>query len=132
MSYDFSFMRLSPRPRELPFKPPMRSEWKIEALRAPMALEKFLVESGRARLNTTAGGRRSYRWKVSGEDFLEVSIGHSSIPIGVHAHWRDVAELYALLLPIEDDLLIVDVQTSMFYEAAAFGAFIEETYAKES
>jgi hypothetical protein len=124
MSYNFSFMRLSPYPRELPFKPPMRSEWKIEALRAPVALEKFLVDSGRARLNSIAGGRRSYRWKVPGEGFLDVSVGETSIPIGVHAHWKDVAELYALLLPIEDDLLIVDVQTSTFYDAAAFDALI--------
>lgn len=132
MSYDFSFMRLSPRPRELPFKPPVRSEWKVEALRAPAALEKFLVESGRARLNTTAAGRRSYRWQAAGEGFLDVSVGDRSIPIGVHAPWKDVAELYALLLPLEDDLLIVDVQTSRFYDAAAFNAFIDESSAQHN
>jgi hypothetical protein len=52
-----------------------------------------------------------------------------SVYVDTHSHWEHVLSLCELLLPLEDDLLIVDNQQSTFYDAAAFRAFIEESYA---
>jgi hypothetical protein len=128
MGYDFSFARLAPRPQEFPLSPPVGGPWKVEALRSPAAVEKLIAESGRARPNGAAGAMRFYRWEARDGGFLDVSVAKKSVQLDVHAHWETVAELYALLLPLEADLLIADNQTGAFYDAAAFDAFIIESY----
>jgi hypothetical protein len=132
MSYDFSFARLTPRPEVFPVTPTVGGNWRVEALHAPQALEKFLIESGQFRPNGAIGDIRFYRWAMPEGGSLDVCIVKKSVDVGVHTHWRYVAELYALLLPLEEGLLIADNQTGVFYDAAAFDTFIEESYAKDS
>lgn len=132
MSYDFSFARLMPRPDEFPVSPAVGGQWKVEPLRVPEALEKFMAESARFRPNGAVGDTRFYRYQASDGGFLDVFVARKSVHVGVHTHWRHVAELYSLLLPLEDDLLIADNQTATFYDAAAFNAFIEESYVRKA
>lgn len=132
MGYDFSFMRLAPRPRELPFSPPADGEWSVEALRAPAAVEKFLRENSRFRPNGAVGERRYYLWETPDGGTLTVSVSKDSISVDVHAGWKYVSELFALILPFEADLLIADNQTGVFYDAAAFDAFIASRHSSNS
>jgi hypothetical protein len=126
MGYDFSFMRLSPHPTQFPFYAAPDFKGTVEPLREPEAMVKRMIESGRFRPN---GG--DYRWQTTPEgNLLDVSVGMKSVQVDTHSHWEHVLSLYELLLPLEDDLLIADNQTSTFYDAAAFRAFIEESYAQ--
>lgn len=121
-------MRLSPRPRELPFRPPVDGEWNVEALRAPAVVEKFLVESSRFRPNGAVGEHRFYRWETPDGGSVTVSVGNDLISVDVHSRWKYVAELFALIQSFEDDLLIADNQTGVFYDAAAFDAYIAASH----
>lgn len=132
MGYDFSFLRLTPRPTTFPLHPEVGGPWDVKDLRSPAAVEKFLVESRGFRPNHV-GLRRSYRYEVPGEGgSLYVRVSAKSVHVDVHAHWSEITKLYRSLLPLEDDLLIADHQTGDFYDAVAFDAFIEESYRRKA
>jgi hypothetical protein len=133
MGYDFSFMIVAPRPAVLPFYLHKDFDGKVEQLRDPRAVERALLAEAGFRLNgPPIAGRQWYRWESPDEGNLGVSVWHDAVFVDTHAYWRCVLRLYELLLSHEPDLLIVDNQTAMLYDAASYRRFIDESYARKA
>ena len=127
MSYDFSFRRLVPRPPHFPFKPTLEGPWTCPPLRQLTAINELFASDERFRANGVVGETLTYRLENKSGGCLYVFATETSIALGVHAKWSLVLALYELLLPFEQELLIADNQTAIFYDAPAFRSFIDES-----
>lgn len=54
------------------------------------------------------------------------------ISVDAHAHWMCVLKVYELLCKIEPELLILDNQSAVFYDAASYVKFVDESYARKT
>lgn len=132
MGYDFSFMVIAPRPAAFPFYLAPDFKGRVEPLRNTAALEQCLVSRGGFRLNgPPVRGTQHYRWEGPDGGHLYVFVFESTVSVDTHAHWDDVLNLYELLCQVTPELLIVDKQTAMLYDAQSYRTFIAESYARK-
>jgi hypothetical protein len=132
MGYDFSFVRLAPRPEDFPFSPPQDFDGALESLRNPLALEQQLLSGGFRKDRPPFKGTQHYRWDAPDGGSLDICIREDWINVDTHAHWKYVLKTYELLCEIEPELLILDSQSAVFYDAASYVKFVDESYARKA
>ncbi len=133
MGYDFSFIVIAPRPEAFPFYLAPDFDGCVESLRDAHALEQRLLSREGIRLNgPPIGGRQQYRWESADGGQLYIHIGGNVVSVDTHAHWGDVLNLYEYLCHVEPELLIVDDQTAMLYDASTYRSFVAESYARKT
>jgi hypothetical protein len=133
MGYDFSFVRLAPKPERLPFHPDRDFDGRLELLSNPSALEQYLLTGAGFRRNGQPyNGRQRYWWDTPDGGSLNVSIDEDSVNVDTHSHWQYVLKLYEQLCALESELLILDRQTAIFYDADTYRQFVQKSYAKKT
>jgi hypothetical protein len=133
MGYDFSFVRLKPTPVSFPFEPAGDFDGRVEAFQSQHALERQVLSSGEFKRNRpSAVGIQWYGWDTPDGGNLSVHVREDWVSIDTHAHWKYVLEVYELLHSIEPELLILDPQTSVFYDATSYRQFVDESYAAKT
>jgi hypothetical protein len=132
MGYDFSFVRLTPRPDSFPFEPPGKFDGRLEPFESADTLEKCLLSPGEFKCNGPPfNGIQRYSWDTADGGNLSIHVRADWISVDTHAHWRYVLQVYELLRSIESDLLILDPQVSVFHDAASYRRFVDASYAKK-
>ena len=97
------------------------------------ALERHLLSREGVRLNgPPIHGTQQYLWQGPDRGHLYIHITPDVVSVDTHAHWGDVLNLYEFLVPLEPDLLIVDNQTAMLYDASSYRSFVAESYARKT
>lgn len=132
MGYDFSFVIIAPRPATLPFYLAPDFDGRVEPLRDTDALEQCLLSRGGFRTNgPPIRGTQHYRWEGPDGGRLYVFVSGNAVSVDTHARWDDVLKLYELLCQVTPELLIVDDQTAMLYDAQSYRTFIAESHARK-
>lgn len=133
MGYDFTFARLDPRPDHFPFRPAVDFDGRLKALKNPESLERCLLSPGGFRHNGPPNNGTQYYWSDTPDGgSLDVCVRDDWVSVDTHAHWSYVLKVYDLLCSIEPELLILDLQSSVFYDAVSFRTFVDESYAQKT
>jgi hypothetical protein len=121
MSYDFTFMRLSPTPSpgsvseqvddEAAQQPiaslaPLREALRSSALFAPDAIRVDADER--------------FTWRTPDGGQIEVSAIADIVSLRMHAHWSHAAQLFDLARGLWPDVVLLDLQQDRLHDAASF------------
>jgi hypothetical protein len=129
MGYDFGFARLENRPETFPHKlSDDFGEKDLKGFNEVQALVSLIASRG---FHPIAIDPREFRWKAPDGGSLNLNLRSASIgwvTVDTHTHWRFVLEVFAYLYTVYSDLVIVDSQTGVAYDAETFRAFIDSNY----
>lgn len=120
MGYDFSFVRLEPRPTSFPFRAPNDFDGRFNPFTSPRALEARLESSG-----FRVSPRGDYSWDAPEGGGLTLFVYDDWLSVDTHAHWKYVLGVYELLRELEPELLVFDKQTGMFYDEPSYRRFVD-------
>ena len=88
MGYDFSFVRLAPRPDAFPFQAPSEFDGSLESFQDAAAIESHLLSSAGFRPNGAPfNGVQWYRLDTEDGGSLGVRVGTDWVSVDTHAHW---------------------------------------------
>ena len=141
MGYDFTLLRISPKPSDFPFQPSCEDGLKVEPLRSPAAIEALMEQSPHFRRNGDLAELRAhvarnplgmspeslhqcYRWEPPNRGHIDIQVIGGAVGLDMHADWDCVLDLLRLLEPLEPGLVILDPQDGNLYDAQAFAARI--------
>lgn len=132
MGYDFTLVRLEPRPSSFPFEP-SDLDGSIRPLRHPDVLENGLLSHGGFRANGGHFGGRQHYWRDTPDGgSLNVCIYDNAVYVDTHSHWQYVLELYQFLCTVDPELLILDNTRVVIYDADSYRTFVEDSYARRT
>jgi hypothetical protein len=132
MSYDFSFLCLTPYPKEFPFSPSHDFDGKNQVFKNTDELKKILLANGFQKSFSSSNDAQRFRWNTPDGGQLEASVRSDCINVNTYAHWRYVLDVYKTLCSVEPGLLILDDQIVIFYNATTYLEFINSSYAQKT
>lgn len=127
MGYDFTFVRLEPRPDSFPFEPSDIIDKWIQPLRKLQDLESQI----RAREDFRPNGN-GYWWDAPDGGNLDVCVYENAVYVNTHARWQHVLDLHAFLCATEPELLILDNTKVVVHDAESYQRYVDDSYSKKT